>query len=61
MKRRVKTVEQLSKLALERRAVHIPNGRWSHKHMPAAFMIGLQANYLLSLIKQGMFIYEAKK
>jgi len=61
MKRRIKSVEQLCKLAQQKKAVWIPNGRFSKRHMPAAWMVNMNAYYLVSLIGQGMYVYGHEK
>ena len=55
----IKTLDELHKVALSRRAVTIPGTGF--KRTPAAFIMNLQGTVILSLLKSGMFIYKSKK
>lgn len=58
MLERIKTLKQLKKLVLKKKAVIVPNtGAW-RKPRPAAFMIHLSGEILLRLFERGMYEYK---
>lgn len=59
---RVKSLAQLHKLSLEKRAVWCPNARcFAMRHHPAAFIISQQALTVQRLIESGMYVYKPAK
>jgi hypothetical protein len=58
---RVLTLEQLHRLALERKCVFCPHARCFQMRTPAAWMMNLQALTVLQLIRSGMFEYVPAK
>lgn len=54
---RIKTVERLNRLALQKRSVSFAH--WDGPK-PAAFMMSMQARTLLGLLARGLYEYKAK-
>jgi len=55
---RVKSLKQLYKLAIMKKAVICESGMFSQKHIPAAFVISMQGLIILRMINRGMFVYK---
>lgn len=55
--KRIRTLEQLERAALDRKAVSA--GMWC-KRIPAAVVLFMQANEVLRLFEGGMWIYKPK-
>lgn len=55
---KVTSLEQLSKLCQERKAVYCPESFVWQKPRPAGFMINLQGRELLRLFQLGMYVYD---
>ena len=58
--KRLKNLDQLVELALQKKCVLLPK-RMSQRHWPAAFIISMQIMYVYKLLKEGIYIYEPKK
>lgn len=59
----IKTLQDLEKAVKDKRAVYCPKSickPWNVS-MPAAFAINLTGAMLLSLFRQGLYIYESKR
>ena len=56
---KVYTVESLSQLARLGKCVMVPKA-WGSKHIPAAFIMSMQARCVLNLIAKGVYVYKAK-
>jgi hypothetical protein len=59
--RKIKTLQQLRDLALQRKAVVCPSVESWRKPKAAAFMLGLQVWYALDLLEKGLFVYEKRE
>lgn len=59
--KRIRSLAGLMKAARRRKAVTCPDSRFFRGPLPAGWVINLQGGTLHLLIKQGMYIYEAKK
>ena len=55
---RVKSLKQLYKLAIDKKAVTCDYCIRPNKHMPAAFVISMQGLIILRMINRGLFIYK---
>lgn len=59
-KEKIKTLQQLRDLALQRKAVVCPSLiNWS-KPKPAAVYLNLQVRQALSMLEKGLFVYEKR-
>lgn len=59
-RKRIRTLEDLWQAAQDKRAVVVdPPYRWVYK--PAAFLMSLQGNLLVTLFRAGIYLYEPKK
>jgi len=56
---KVYTVESLSQLSRFGKCVMVPKA-WGSKHIPAAFIMSMQARCVLNLIAKGVYVYKAK-
>lgn len=56
--KQIKTLNQLYKAAIEKKAVFCPTARGFDTHIPAAFIINLQGVKILRLLNLGMFVYK---
>jgi hypothetical protein len=59
--KKVKSLNHLKQLSLERRAVVCPKLSCWNKPHPAAFVINLSGFVLCNLLFSGMFVYEPRK
>jgi hypothetical protein len=57
---RVCTLVDLSILALQKRAVWVPDSPAWRKHVPARFVLNLPGQVILNMVRMGMFVYEPK-
>jgi hypothetical protein len=57
---RVRSVEQLTYLVDQKKAVTVPGTNFSGP-LPAAFMINLPGAVIMRLIRRGMYLYTSKK
>lgn len=58
--KRIRTVKELCKAALERKAV-IGNSRCFSAPMPAAFLVSMQARVVQRRIDDGLWVYQKPK
>jgi len=58
--KRIETVQEIANLAEARRSV-IPSYYRNARSMPAAFVIGMTARTVLTMINRGLHVYVTKK
>ena len=64
MSKKVKTVEQLNKLSLEKKSVYLANSRGMGGRpvrFPAAFLMSMQARCVLDYLNRGLYVYEKQE
>ena len=59
--RKIRTLEDLRDVVSSRRSVVVPEYRVWDKPRPAAFVINLSGQILLSLMNKGMYVYESEE
>lgn len=61
MRTRVKSLQQLHKLALEKKSVFLANSKGAHGspvRFPAAFVMSMQASMVLFYFNRGLYVYK---
>lgn len=59
--RRVRTLKGLNKLAMKRKAVIIPDSWRFRGHVPAEFLMHMQAWDVLSCLHMGVYRYKKRR